>query len=217
MNIIDVINVAITVREHYRVAAPDSYPLSIDFYIEQIIQPYTGYKIEVMESSDDTLWTSSNIRGAIHRYDEEKRAVIYVARQRTGPTDRSGVTFCEQRFIVIKEACHLLIDNAETYTTDATALIQQLVFPESETLIDNNEAFQSENYAAVAALELLFPWSDREGKKQQHKAGTMSYFDIANEYKIPERAVAFALMDSTHETLQKHHQSIEKILGSKIS
>lgn len=212
MDLITVINEARLVREQYELAAIRSYPLSIDFYLD-VISQYSGFKIDLMRPLPVTQWESDKIRGWINRCDGTGEAKIHVARLKADLDDQFGVTFCEQRFIIIKEACHLFLDTEATYTKSAPRLIESLIYngPQAQSLQNMPEEYQSEVFAIIAAVELLFPWEDRTVRKERIEAGDLTYLDVAHEYKIPERFVCWVLGDKVHSSLMQVHQSLDNI------
>lgn len=198
------------VREQYSMYSLPGLPLSVDTYVD-LIAEWTGYTIGVSHIPGKGAWRSSAIRGMMHRFNDAKKAHIYAARVKQGPNDHFGVTFCENRFIVMKEACHLLIDSADTYATDAKSLIESLLFKSGPSERNSqNAAFMSEIYAMVAALELLFPWEERAGRLALIESGEKTHYDIANEYKIPERHVFWVLGKQIHENLSGIHSALRR-------
>lgn len=203
MDLSKVIEVSLLVREQYDLYSRSSYPQSVDDFLD-VISTYTGYRIIRNRSTRGGEWSSETIRGYLLRFDEAKEAYIYAAPEKENPDDTTGVSKCERRLIIIKEACHLLIDSEKTYTHDTPALIENLVFGSTERPSDPQlmlEECQSEYLAIIAALELLFPWEDRSGRKDQVAAGVKSHLDVAEEFKIPERHVAWVLSDKIHYAL----------------
>jgi len=199
------------IREDYKQYClnASTLPLSVDEYLRRI-EEYTDFQIELIEVN----WRSHQIRGSIHRFDASRTAKIYVAPRREAP-GKIGITYCEQRFVAVKEACHLLIDHEDTYTTAIAPLIESLVFPGSREINSLMEPMQSEVFAVVAAMELLFPFEQREEHIEQIAQGKLSYFDVANKFKVPERQVFWILSDMAHPALKKYHELLNDILKQR--
>lgn len=199
------------IREHYCLQAITGYPLSVDWFLK-VIGEYTQFTIHLMRAAKDYTWSSSNIRGQLHRYDDKKEAYIYLAREKTGVNDKNGINFCESRLIAVKEACHLLIDTEETYTVNNEAFLRDLLRIASGTGIEEghviSEDVQSEFLAIYCALELLFPFGERDSWVNRIKSEECSYLDIALYYKIPERYVYGVLQGEIHQRLGSIHEQL---------
>lgn len=214
MELIDTIISAELIREQYELYAIKSCPYSIDFYIS-MISSYTEYKIQLKQAKETTQWKSHIIRGKLHRTDLTKLAKIFICRQKKNKGDQNGVTFCEHRFIAVKEASHLLIDDKKTYTKHAESLIENLLFNGPHTISDMPEEYQSEVHAIICALELLFPWEERTAWKELIDSNRKSYMDAATHFKIPARWVFWVLSDKAHPALFDARSVIERIKNIK--
>jgi hypothetical protein len=98
---------------------------------------------------------------------------IYVSRE---------LNFCWRRFVVCKEATHILVDDvAERYAKSAPNQAVEsfeMVWP-----TQLHVPLTSEVFAAVVAFELLYPWAHRPRRANPPDP----LFDEANRFKIPER------------------------------
>lgn len=111
---------------------------------------------------------------------------------------RKGQSLEWERFTVVKELCHPLIDKPEEFLPDAEKLIKALLQFQG---LDGETPPQviSERLAEMAALELLYPLEFREGDREKRKAG-ISIAQIGLDRGVPpvwvERAQSQKLLDS---------------------
>lgn len=89
---------------------------------------------------------------------------------------------CWQRFVVAKEAIHLLVDNDPSrYAKSISAQIDEALEMTWPNTAD--EELSSEQMAAVVAFEVLYPWAQRKPVA----IPPPSMFEVAKAFKIPER------------------------------
>ena len=192
-----------------RAAIGTSYPLRANDFIEMISQE-TGYAINVIEDR----WGTYRIRGALHRY--ENVAEIYIACHKDVDVD-DGITTCEQRFISLKEAAHILIDEDDSYMVDHKILVDGILFNHSgsiKMLASEPKDSRSEIYAKIVAMELLFPMSERDRCKEALDSGKRPAIDIAMEFKIPEKEVIRVLRDADHDFLKSCHALLDRLIDN---
>lgn len=105
-----------------------------------------------------------------------------------------------QRFTVIKEASHIVIDEKEDWSTDAASTIRNLLM---EYRVHEERVakpiVQSEVFAEFSALELLYPHVDRIADRDKINSGDLTLSQIAGRYNIPEVFCAQAISDWYHE------------------
>jgi len=118
----------------------------------------------------------------------------------------SSLNFCWQRFVLVKEMCHCLIDDATaSRVSDMQNLMklgQMLVAPTYASL----EAFpphESEHMAEIVAVETLFPIELRSHHKAAYDEGTVTDYQLALRYRIPEQYVRFAMLKNYYETVYR--------------
>lgn len=208
MNEIKILIQAAQVREQYDLYClnADEVPKSVDDYLH-VISEYSEHEI----FTHDVPWDSKRIRGTMLR--EEGVGNIYFAERIGTDPDHPerGITECEQRFIAIKEAAHLVIDDDDSYTELVLKLVDDLVMNTEKSLEKYPESSQSEWWAIVFAMELLFPWEDRQAHLEAVIAGSSTFYDVAKKYMIPERQVIWILSANAHPALQEIHERLLEI------
>ncbi|MER9683026.1 hypothetical protein NKJ23_27510 [Mesorhizobium sp. M0184] len=116
----------------------------------------------------------------------------------------SSLNFCWQRFVLVKEMCHCLIDDtAASRVVDMENLMklgQMLVAPTYASLEDF-PPHVSEHMAEIVAVETLFPIELRSHHKAAYDDGTVTDYQLALRYRIPEQYVRFAMLKGYYETI----------------
>ena len=145
------------------------------------------YKISI--KSKEVPFEGTFLRGMVLRYPD--RALILV---------KKNMEKDWQRFTVIKEVSHLVIDELEDWSTDAVSTIRNLLM---EYRIHQDRVaksvVQSEVFAELAAIELLYPYEDRIGDRDKINSGELTSAQISGRYDIPEVFCAQATSDWYHE------------------
>lgn len=89
---------------------------------------------------------------------------------------------CWRRFVIAKEAMHILVDDSpDRYAKSASQQAQEsfeMVWPKQSRV-----KLSSETFAAVVAFELLYPWPHR----RRHAEPPASLLEEATKFMIPER------------------------------
>jgi len=136
-------------------------------------------------------WEVKHFKGQLLRYENEKRAVLLIPALKEAENDRLGVSRCERRFAVVKEICHLIIDDPGVEVSDITSLVNSIVVNGQSMIlvgVDDPILIQ-EHLAELAALELLL-WSEyRQGYLQKINDGELTTMEIAQRFSIPESKV----------------------------
>lgn len=148
--------------------------------IQRIVERMTGKPVEKYR----VPFEGERVRGNIERYDD--RFVIHV---------RRGQTLEWDRFTVIKELCHALMDSAEEYSPHGVETLRELVswrgldFDWEEA----SEVARCERLAELMALELIYPFEYREGDKAAIAAGA-TRADVGQKRGVPLPWVERALL-----------------------
>lgn len=147
--------------------------------IQEIICRLTGVTVEKHEVDVE----SNFHRAFIERYNNGKSCKIYVI---------SNETKAWKRFATVKELCHILIDSTDQFQPDPCAIIEALKDPTG--LLDEHviPAVQSEGFAEIIALELIYPMEFRRADLAAIACGK-THDVIANERVIPVNYVYKAL------------------------
>ncbi len=100
-----------------------------------------------------------------------------------------SLNYCWQRFVVCKEMCHAFLDydNVKVNTTvRLERLVDQLLLPEeARKSVSVIPEYSSENWAMIAAIELLCPIDERRIVIQKRRTQTISIHAIAMDFRIP--------------------------------
>lgn len=122
----------------------------------------------------------STLRGNFERYDD--RVVIHV---------RESQSENWQRFTVVKELCHVLLDEMEDWSTDVVSTISGLLsFAGFEG--EESAAIRSEKAAEIMALELVYPLEVRAEDRAFLDAGG-KVAELADRRKVPPLWIERAL------------------------
>jgi Zn-dependent peptidase ImmA (M78 family) len=147
------------------------------------LQAQQGEPIKVY----DTI-TEKNVNGYFVKYDSTQTPSPHIDIY-YNPT----LNTCWRRFIIAKELSHLILgDKNHNFTgtiSSIEAIFNKLQRKQFTNENDNN-AIAVEMMAYYTAIEFLLPWHPNYGMKavDMYKQG-MSYYDIADEFKIPELIV----------------------------
>lgn len=181
--------------------------------IIRLIAEQEGFTVTVREHA----WDSYRIRGTLWRYGDGQhyRADVHIPLHRddADPLRIRGITTCQQRFVALKEAVHLLSDSEGDYIAKSGSMVGDLICDNSggfDALASNDPASRSEGLAKILALELLFPMSQREAFRAEIQAGRMTYYDVARTFMVPEKEVMWALRTGEHEWLCRCHADADR-------
>ena len=127
------------------------------------------------------------LRGLIEKY--PGRSVIYID---------GALNSAWNRYVFAKEVSHHLLDGEDFHTSDPTAVIEEIVFDESDIdgLDDVALDVQAEILTKFAAIELLFPLDCRKKCKEEIEKGEKTTYDISSYFDIPEHLIEFALSEN---------------------
>jgi Zn-dependent peptidase ImmA (M78 family) len=110
--------------------------------------------------------------------------------------DDGRLTYCEKRFVLLKELGHLVIDTKDAFAENADDLVRHAVQRFARL---GNGVCQSENLAAIFAGEVLFPFHQRKAFYERYQNGSMSSLEIAILFRIPQKVVEDFLSKDYHE------------------
>lgn len=165
-----------TAKEHMSTYALSNGALKLSVEdLRWCIEDMLGISIEVHEVSFD----ADHVRGMVERYAD--RAVIYV---------RADQSSDYKRYVCTKELCHLLIDQPDDLSILGTKTIEDLLVygsPSSAEIAP--PPAQSEKFAELAALELMYPFEFRQADAKKLEEKKITAKKIALEHEIPEFVV----------------------------
>lgn len=194
------------IRNLYKKVSHDKPPYSVDDYLE-VIGSYTGYNIDLKSVS----WDSEGlIRGVCLRSDGHKvsiRVPLFI-----DDDPEQGATKCEQRYISLKEAAHLVIDEEDAFVENCLALVDAIVFESPYTSVDKLEKDGRSDvfYGKIFAMELLFPVEYRDDVKAEIDAG-LSTYEAAQRFMIPEKELIWFLSDNVDPALKRLRKIEERL------
>lgn len=145
------------------------------------------YNLEIIKKH--VAYEGEFLRGLVERYDD--KAIIRV---------RMGMPEDWKRFTAVKEMCHVVIDEPEDRSIFGVDTLKDLLV---EFSVENNEeaqkATQSEVFAEIAAVELLYPFDNRAADSRKLVDGETTFTAIATYHKIPTLMVQRAHDNWYHE------------------
>jgi len=131
------------------------------------------------------------IRGLMERYNGKIRVRV----KQEQPEDW-------KRFTAVKEMCHGIIDEEEDWSPDGTGRIKDLLI---EYSIQNGDeaqrATQSEAFAEIAAIELMYPFEFRASDLKKVAGGKETFVKIAIHHGLPDSMVERALSNQYNEEI----------------
>lgn len=172
---------------------PNRIPVSLDDIVYVVKEKY-----EVSISVSYVDFEGEYLRGMLERSD--KHVDIYI---------RESQIESWQRFIIVKEIGHIVIDEPEDWAIDPVNTIDGVllhsVLGSSKDDEENNAPpeVQSERLATVAAAELLFPYELRAAARTQLQNGEISMRRLALDFEIPDSVVSWILSDTYMAIIEK--------------
>ncbi len=146
--------------------------------LQKICIDEIGKNIVVFEH--DLHYKSQPIQSYVLSYEKDLYEIVYL----------SGQNFCWKRMVLCKELFHVLLDDIDSRNSNIQNLIdeatmQSIPMPSSQKTLPS-KALQMEWLAELAAMEFLFPYSERVVALERIKKNPeIEFIDIAEQYKIP--------------------------------
>lgn len=194
---IEVFEKAAQVRDDVKAycLAPDRPDMPIE-ELKRVIADMYKLKIEVKE----VPWEIRSVRGLLLRYAD--RSMIYVGRNQSEDW---------KRFTAAKELCHIVNDQSEDWSPRGADTLRELL---TEFSIDNTDeadkAAQSEMFAELAAVELLYPYDVRLSDLAKLGSGELTITKIASHHRIPAVLVEQYLSDDRMRIAEVVWDAIQK-------
>ena len=179
------------IREEYRtkVLKGDANVISIE-RLQWVIEGMYDLKIKKRLVPFDATF----VRGMIERWTD--LVIISVRQEQTEDW---------LRFTAVKEMCHVVIDEKEDWSTLGVSTLESVLV---EYGLSNGKASaratQSEAFAEVAAIELLYPYETRLADLEKLEIGSTTMVKIASEQKLPASIVSRAL-SSQHQMFAAYY------------
>jgi Zn-dependent peptidase ImmA (M78 family) len=174
------------IREEYRrtVLNGDANVISVES-LQRVIEGMYRFKIQ----KSLVPFEGEFIRGMMERWHD--RLQIWV---------RANQSPDWLRFTATKEMCHGVIDEEEDWSVKGVGTLEDILV--EYRLVEGEaaaRATQSEIFAELAAIELLYPFECREADIQALARNETTLVKIAGYHGIPTAMVGRALSPSHHE------------------
>jgi hypothetical protein len=155
-----------------------------------VIEGRTGLAIEIK----CLPWNGHMIRATMRRYGD-RASILY----------SSDLNVCWSRFCICKEAYHLLSNDQNTYSTDPVSLVTGLLNDIPVVKIDDD--VEAEWMAVFGAMELLVPKA-LDNHLYQLEASGKSHYEIALEFRVPEKIISLRLSPAIRSSLDVLHREM---------
>ncbi|PXX08944.1 hypothetical protein C8R27_14114 [Nitrosomonas ureae] len=114
------------------------------------------------------------------------------------------LNYCWNRLVLCKELFHVVLDNEEHRHDSVDQLLKEVsaqLNVDKEIRPAPSKAMQTEPMAEIAAMEFLFPYSER---RIIIDSGKINFDYIAHQYKIPLQYVEMYLSESYMNPLKEY-------------
>lgn len=177
VRVADVYVLARDVINRYRqqvTTIPHPIPVLKEQGILQVISGVTGLRIEVC----CIPYPGHYLKGWLARYKDHAR-IIY----------STDLNVCWSRFVICKEAFHLLCGDIKNFCIDPVTLVNGLLTSPAFG-IDGEQDI--ERLAVYGAMELLLP-SDFDAVLYEAESSGMNHYEIALKFRVPEKIISLRL------------------------
>jgi Zn-dependent peptidase ImmA (M78 family) len=176
---------ALEISEVYRLRfiGGCAFPLSVDNLVD-LVQSHENKSVSI--NLIELSYDSEEVRGFYLAFESEYKIFLLEGQNR-----------CWIRFVQSKELFHVLLDNDEYRNINLEDLIDDTSnsFQTDDAVPDKPAV--SEMLAEIAAMQFLFPYSDR---LELLNNNNVNYLQIAQTYKVPqvlvERYMSPSYMDA---------------------
>jgi hypothetical protein len=120
-----------------------------------------------------------------------------------------SLNLCWQRFVICKEMYHCMIDKEQAHRVTGVEQLMKLaeyLVSETTPTMERYEAYDTEFYAEILALETLFPLELRQYHRAAYEAGEISDYQLALRYRIPEDYARSAMYPDYFRQISKVRQ-----------
>ena len=158
--------------------------------IPQIVTAFEAvYKVKVRRFKVPDL-KDNLVRGAYLSFGQDVRVLI-----------DKNLSSDWERYITVKELCHLILTDPEYMTEEPVALLEAMIHEETAP-VDGEAPLDlvGDMWAKWAAYEILFPHEEREAAKARYDADDGALFEFAELYHVPEHVIDWVLSDSHTQT-----------------
>ena len=184
-------------REHYSayVLNGNAYPRSVQDLLD-IVRDYI--EKDLYTYSLKGIRKGNSIRGVFVAKDDCYE--IYLAGE---------PTLCKNRFVLCKEIFHVLLDEEPYRNMDIYGHLKEVMIAWPAARSVPSEPVVAEQMAECAAMEFLFPYSERLKQIEYYRdKPEVDSLEIANYYKVPQYLVEIYLSDNFMETFGAFHSEV---------
>lgn len=137
-------------------------------------------------------WSGQFCFGRLNRY-KDRAEILY----------SSSLNTCWSRFVICKEAIHLLCDE-KSYSADPITLVTALI---NEIPPGISEEIDAERIAIYGAMELLVP-KEMSKHLYQMEVDKASHYEIAVAFRVPEKIISLRLSPAIKELADRMHNDM---------
>jgi len=174
---------------HQYCIAPDRAKLSVQD-LQRVIEGMYDLKIEMREVAFEGLF----VRGIVERYPGRARILI-----------RKNQEEDWLRYTAVKELCQVAITEKEDWSVEGTLTLENLLDEARlDKVADDKDRrqpprpTQSEKFAEVAAIELMYPFIYRDADLGAIAATKTTHRAVAVHFAAPEFVIGWALSARHH-------------------
>lgn len=175
--------------EHYRTydLTPEAWPRSVDI-LHWLTAQYIGAEIPVLELHVSAV--ENRAKGTFLAHGNGNYEILILAE----------LSKPDRRFVQAKELFHVLLDEDPARSLDLYAHVEATVECFHIAASKPKKAVVFEVLAEIAAMEFLFPYSERVKCLEQAK-GNIDFALIAHRYGVPQAEVEIFLSSGNMEQL----------------
>ena len=173
------------VRAHVSAAYPHRHPAALNYeQLSQAISSLSKLDIRICV----VIASGSLVAGKIERYRDGKVVIL----------TKHDLSEDLLRFVIVKELCHLIIDDEPDWTDDPIKVVREMKAEFDLASLNGNgvqnpsRIQMSEHLAIVGAVSLMYPCERHEKDMQDVFDRKTNISRIALEFKMPVWAIELA-------------------------
>jgi len=186
-------------------------------HIREVVRQYTLAQHPTSASVDDLKYAFEQMDGRkIHigmvgNSKEELARGIYLPYEDKVVILLDGsMTTYASRYVAVKEMCSLVLKDEQYLTPDAAELVSVLVAEHKKpTDGEAPDYVTADEWAELAAAELLFPFEERASARERLANKTTTLFELSELYQVPERII--------EDTLEQEYDDLCRSAWDKLN